>query len=73
MSEMRYISTMHTFKTIPYPTTSPRIKSRLNTEKLQRDYDHLAVLFWSHCNADGSWQDRIEERLRQIERRLPPT
>ena len=62
---------MHTFKTIPNPTTSPRVQARKSYEELTREIQRYTQLLWSVNNHLGERLEDAEERLRQLERRLP--
>jgi len=68
---MRKISNMRNFKPIPNPPTTPRIQSRKDIEKIERDYRCFMVIFWTFFNELGEWREGVDKRLMSIERKLP--
>lgn len=62
---------MHTFKTIPNPTTSQRVQARKSYEALTQEIQRYTQLLWGVNNHLGERLEDAEERLRQLERRLP--
>ena len=74
ISSSRYTRTMHTthtFKVVPNPATSPRVQARKSYEELTREIQRYTQLLWGINNHLGGRLEDAEERLRQIERRLP--
>ena len=67
----RIMHTTHTFKVVPNPATSPRIQARKSYEELTREIQRYTQLLWSVNNHLGERLEDAEERLRQLERRLP--
>ena len=65
------MSSMRTFTPIPNPPTTPRIRSRKDIEKLERDHRAFMVIFWTFFNELGEWRETVDQRLTSIERKLP--
>jgi len=67
---LRYIENMRKFTPIPNPPTTPRIQSRKDIEKIERDYRCFMVMFWTFFNELGEWRETVDKRLQAIERQL---